>query len=378
MATNTTNNTITAPNSKHDTARKWLQRQLRKTASRPKLKTGDEGSGIRRQVSLKRPRTAPASGAGEAAGMAPPVPSVPINIERMAPTPVPQPSSPPPRPDTGVIRNVNAWLDASEGTPSPPLMGGLTYWRTATGAGNSVSTNVQYAIPIVREAEAARPSTARSHQVKTIRRAAKKVQVQMPSLLRARSQRSAAPKQTNRRSASMSLFAVSYENAQQGAPPYLMTRSRSSRRPAVETFPSSALAATNEVQSFDTPLLDQLSIHDRVPPSRGLEYPGSTLERRINAMFRPPTRSADSGRPSTVGASFTREDSMGHLSDAPTYFTGPPPPSYRSPTASILTTSSFGCIDGMNTEQRQLSQQRAAQRRGMKGKLKKLARNFKT
>jgi hypothetical protein len=69
---------------------------------------------------------------------------------------------------------------------------------------------------------------------------------------------------------------------------------------------------------------------------------------------------------------------MGDLSDAPTYFTGPPPPSYRSRAASVMTTSSFGCIDGMSVEQLQMSRQRAALQRGMKGKLKKFAQNFTT
>lgn len=71
---------------------------------------------------------------------------------------------------------------------------------------------------------------------------------------------------------------------------------------------------------------------------------------------------------------------MGSFSSAPTYFSGMPPPSYKSrPTssrpASVLTTSSFGCIDGMNPEQRELSQRRAAQqKRSMKGRLRKLAK----
>ncbi|KAL1610530.1 hypothetical protein SLS60_002199 [Paraconiothyrium brasiliense] len=81
-----------------------------------------------------------------------------------------------------------------------------------------------------------------------------------------------------------------------------------------------------------------------------------------------------------AAAHLPREDSMGSFSSAPTYFSGLPPPSYKSRPASsrpasILTTSSFGCIDGMNPEQRQLSQKRAAQKqRSMKGRLRKLAK----
>lgn len=101
------------------------------------------------------------------------------------------------------------------------------------------------------------------------------------------------------------------------------------------------------------------------------------MERRMNALFGR-TRSADSTQPSTSAAHGTGDGSTGDLSEAPTYFSGPPPPSYRSRPASILSTSSFGCIDGMNPAYRQISQQRAAEQRGMKNKLKRFAQNFTT
>jgi hypothetical protein len=112
------------------------------------------------------------------------------------------------------------------------------------------------------------------------------------------------------------------------------------------------------------------------PASVRLGDTESVFERRVNAIFMRTARSAEDTRPSTAAAGLTREDSMGDLSDAPTYFSGPPPPSYRSRPESILTTSSFGCIDGMNPTQRQISQQRAALQRGMKCKLKRFAQTF--
>lgn len=92
------------------------------------------------------------------------------------------------------------------------------------------------------------------------------------------------------------------------------------------------------------------------------------MEQRINAVFGQ-TRSGEiSRRPYNFTSSVPREDSMGNLSDAPTYFTGAPPPSYRSRAASVCTTSSFGCIDGMNEDYRLMSQRRAMQReRGVRG-----------
>jgi hypothetical protein len=99
----------------------------------------------------------------------------------------------------------------------------------------------------------------------------------------------------------------------------------------------------------------------------------TSMERHVNAVFGQTAKRRDTTRTKTASRS-TREDSLGNLSDAPTYFSGPAPPSYRSRAASIRSTSSFGCVDGMNRSQRQLSQPRTVHRsRGVKGKFKKLA-----
>jgi hypothetical protein len=103
-----------------------------------------------------------------------------------------------------------------------------------------------------------------------------------------------------------------------------------------------------------------------------------SMERRMGMMSIRSVRSADSTHPSTTAAPITREDSAGDFSDVPSYSSGLHPPSYRSRPASILTTSSFGCIDGMDPAQRQISQQRAVMQRGVKGKLRRFAQNFGT
>jgi hypothetical protein len=201
--------------------------------------------------------------------------------------------------------------------------------------------------------------------------------VQLPVLSRNKSQRMAPRKQGGKGSSSMPILAIPYEQARQDTPPKFMTRSRSYLNLAVAPtipLPSPHVQGRAVIREFG-PELPRFR-YGSTESARTSEAEGS-IERRMNAIFGRSARSADSTRPSTA-APLHREDSMGDLSDAPTYFTGPPPPSYRSRAASIMTTSSFGCIDGMNPEQRQMSRQRAAGQRGMKGKLKKFAQNFTT
>jgi hypothetical protein len=374
MTATATEQTITTATSKHGSAKKWLQRHLRKVASRQTLKTDERPTEMQRKISLRRPRTAPSTGAASSLDNAPPVPPLPINIERVSPRPPVLPPLRPARPDSGVIRDVNAWLDASMNTPSPPLMGGISYWRCATTPGVKDTALAQHAVPVIGTSGIARPSTATGQQGKSFRRCAKKIQVQMPLLLRTKSQRQACRKQVNRQSASMPLLAISYEDVREAPAPLLISRSRSLRRP--DRRPSTRDPSTRASALLS---IDQQS---RIPSRMGTPAsvrPGDTesvFERRLHAIFMRTARSADSTRPSTAAAGLIREDSMGDLSDAPTYFSGPPPPSYRSRPESILTTSSFGCIDGMNPTQRQISQQRAALQRGMKCKLKRFAQTF--
>lgn len=370
------NNTLPAT-SKHNTAKKWLHKRLWKPASRQLLRTDSDG-GIKRTLSLKRPQTAPTSGR-VTPELIPPVPRIPVNIELPSPRLALHPPPRPPRPDSGVIRDVNAWLDASMSSPPPPLMGGLPYWRSASAVPTTHSTGMQYAIPIVRGPDPSRPLTPSGQQVKSYcRRGAKKVQAKMPSILRTTSQRIVARKQTNRRSNSMPLLAIPYEQTQQGPPPKILTRSRSFLLSSART--SISKPATEEKgllsvqhRSFDLPVVG--STRTSMAYS-GAERPG---ERRRYGLLRHTTKSGESTRPSTAGGHVSRGESLGDLSlsEAPTYSSGRPPPSYRSRSASIMTTSSFGCVDGMSPAQREMSQQRAAMRsRGVRGRVKELRKRF--
>ncbi|KAF2825096.1 hypothetical protein CC86DRAFT_295214 [Ophiobolus disseminans] len=368
-----TKNTSSATASKPETAKQWLQRRLRKL---PSIQPDSDGNdcGLREGISMKRPRTAPSSGMATETSKVPPVPSIPIRIQRPLGASAMQPPRPP-RPDSGVIRDVNAWLDASVNTPSPPLMGGVSYWKSATVANAKDTAGMQHAIPIVPGTGIDRPSTSHSHHVKSFRRRAIKIHVQMPLLARNRSQRTAARKQTNRRSNSMPMFAIPYEATKQATPPTIMTRRRSFLAPTVRTV--STKGPTTPKTAYE-PRSEQSRFRYGSPESARTSEAEGSMERCMHALFGRSNRSADGTRPSTAAAHVTRENSMGDVSDAPTYFSGPPPPSYRSRPASVLTTSSFGCVDGMNPAQRQISQQRAAEQRGVKGKLKRFAQSFAT
>ncbi|OWY42759.1 hypothetical protein AALT_g275 [Alternaria alternata] len=355
--------TITTANSKHETAKKWLRRHLRKVASRQTLKNDSDSNEMQRKNSLRRPRTAPSTELAQNLDDAPAVPLVPIDVEQVSPR---APVLPPirlARPDSGVIRDVNAWLDASVNTPSPPLMRGLPYWRAATSPGVKDTPVAQHAVPLTGVLGIARPSTANSQQRIAFRRCAKKMQVQIPSLLRTKSQRQGDRKH-NRQSASMPLLAVSYEDVNEAPAPMLMSRSGSFLRPAMQPSTRYPSTRTSALVSVNQQPREGLPLRTGTPGSVRLGDTESVFERRVNAIFMRTARSADSTRPSTAAACLTREDSMGDLSDAPTYISGLPPPSYRSRPESVLTTSSFGCIDGMNPAQRRISQQRAALQRG--------------
>ncbi|CAN9089225.1 unnamed protein product [Alternaria alternata] len=356
-------------------AKKWLRRHLRKVASRQTLKNDSDSNEMQQKNSLRRPRTAPSTELAQNLDDAPAVPLVPIDVEQVSPR---APVLPPirlARPDSGVIRDVNAWLDASVNTPSPPLMRGLPYWRAATSPGVKDTPVAQHAVPLTGVLGIARPSTANSQQRIAFRRCAKKMQVQIPSLLRTKSQRQGDRKH-NRQSASMPLLAVSYEDVNEAPAPMLMSRSGSFLRPAMQPSTRYPSTRTSALVSVNQQPREGLPLRTGTPGSVRLGDTESVFERRVNAIFMRTARSADSTRPSTAAACLTREDSMGDLSDAPTYISGLPPPSYRSRPESVLTTSSFGCIDGMNPAQRRISQQRAALQRGMKCKLKRFAHTF--
>ncbi|KAL6710114.1 hypothetical protein ACN47E_009905 [Coniothyrium glycines] len=372
MPITTNKQTSSASCSNPESAKRWLQKQIRKTTSRQVLKRTDDDSHAQAQVSTARPRTAPQPNeAAPATTITPAISPVVINVECASPSPHPPPR--PARPASGVMRDVNAWLDASMTTSSPPLMGGITYWRAADNPGLRDFPYVQHAIPLSAARDLGRPATSHSQGTKSFRRCAKKIHVQMPTLLRSRSRRSAGQKNANRKSASMPVLAIPYEQTMQGPPPELLTRYGSRARPATATRTGRGderLLSTGQVS------LERLPLGRGTPTTSRTVETESTFERRINAFFVRSGRSADNTRPSTAAAGLQREGSVGDFSDAPTYFSGLPPPSYKSRAASILTTSSFGCIDGMSSAQREISHQRAAERRSMKGKLREFARTL--
>ncbi|KAL5404678.1 hypothetical protein PMIN04_012541 [Paraphaeosphaeria minitans] len=279
-----------------------------------------------------------------------------------------------PRPGPDVLHDVDAWLATSK--PSSPLMGGLSYWKEGNPADAEEAANVQYAIPIIQEPSEETLSPSHSQQFKSLCRRAK-MQVRMPSLRRVKPPR-AIEEDTNARSESAPFLAVPYEQTQPGEVPYFATR-LTAAHPIVR--PSTAGAASPRME---------VVIDRRLFPNIGLPLPrdslGSVHLRELECEMErlalgQSSLTGSTLRPGALSAAhLPREDSMGSFSSAPTYFSGMPPPSYKSRPASsrpvsILTTSSFGCIDGMNPEQRQLSQRRAAQKqRSMKGRLRKLAK----
>ncbi|KAJ4992460.1 hypothetical protein SVAN01_02169 [Stagonosporopsis vannaccii] len=373
----TSNNNLPAP-VRHDMAKKWLHKRLWRPASRQLLR-GEETAGLKRRLSLKRPHTAPTSQRATPDTMPPP-PQTPTSIALPSPRLAMHPPPRPPRPDSGVIRHVNAWLDASTNVQPPPLMGGLSYWRLMSEDPTISSLGMQYAIPVEREPVPSRPLTPSSQQVRSMcRRGAKKVQAKMPSLLRTTSRRLTARKQINRRSSSMPLLAGSCEQTHKGASPMLLTRSGSflhtSTRTSVSKTPTDEQPLLSAGQYSGQELLVLGSTRTSVTCGG---YEGHT-NRRLNAGLRYNTESVGNKPLSTAAACLSRDDSTGDLtlSEAPTYCSGLPPPSYRSRTASIRTTSSFGCVDGISPAQRHASQQRAATKsRGVRGRVRELRRIF--
>lgn len=211
-----------APGGKQATTKNWLTRRLRRSASR-QVKDSEDKVKIGRQVSLRRPQTAPSGPARR--------PTVfPATLEPPLTRPLNRPPPRPPRPDSGVIRDVNAWLDASTIKPAPTLMAGLPYWREGAFIGSGPSSDVRYAVPIVQAPEIERPSTAHSEHIKSFCRRAKRMQVRMPTLLRTKSQRVTVvqQKKANRRSTSMPLLSQANETrAATAAAPHFTIRSGS-------------------------------------------------------------------------------------------------------------------------------------------------------
>jgi hypothetical protein len=366
----------TSPTGRHGTSKKWLNKRPWKPASRQLLRS--EGSeGIKRKLSLKRPQTAPASkpSTPEEIHL---VPQILTNTELPSTRLAIQPPPRPPRPNTAAMRDVNAWLDSSGSVSPQPIMGGLSYWRSASAVPLAASTSVQYAVPIVRESSSSRSATPPYQQMKSIcRRGAKRVQARIPPLRRTTSQRVASHPQNNRDSSSMPFISIPYEQTIQRASPKLMTPPKSHLLGSART--SSSKASTEE-QELLTPSQSSPDVPVLGSTRTGAGYNG-TERRRVRGRFGRGVSCGESSRQTNSGTHL--EESIGDLtlSDAPTYSSGLPPPSYRSRsrTASIVTTSSFGCVDGMSPAQRQISaqQQRAAMKnRSVRGRVKELRKLF--
>ncbi|KAF2472452.1 uncharacterized protein BDR25DRAFT_333294 [Lindgomyces ingoldianus] len=357
----------TVQDGKQETTKNWLARHLLAPVSKQEKDSDNEEMTM--MEFLDRPSTAPPAG----------ITRLPVEftttLEPPLARPLNKPPPRPPRPDSGVIRDVNAWLDASMIKPAPPLMAGIPYWREGSITDVGPSADVRFAMPIIRAPETERPETSHSHHIKSFCRRARKMNVRMPSLLRTKSHRVIVTqqKQATRHSTSMPRLS-SPDQTTDARIPRPLNRSKS-----LMHIIQRSRAASPAPTSSGWLGVGQRQLLTPSPQTSGLasvrfREQESSMERRVHAVFGQVARTGTTGRPSTSGNQIPREDSMGNLSDAPTYFSGIPPPSYRSHAASIRTTSSFGCIDGMNVERRQLSQQRAVQRsRGVKGKLKKFA-----
>lgn len=210
---------------KQEPAKHWFTRHFSKSTSRKDPDSGDIVKMIK-QNSVPRPRTspssdrpytAPSSGPNTKDGSVRPLPRFPEQFQCLS---VRQEINAPrsPQADPGIVLNVDAWLDASK--PSSPLMGGLSYWREGNPADIKEATNMQYAIPIIREPECERPSTSHSQQLKSFCRRAKN-QVRLPSIGRIKSSQAM---DENTRSESSPVLAISYEQTQAGEAPVFSTR----------------------------------------------------------------------------------------------------------------------------------------------------------
>ncbi|KAF2198000.1 hypothetical protein GQ43DRAFT_474947 [Delitschia confertaspora ATCC 74209] len=346
------------------TPRKWLARHLLRPMSRAARDHERRYHHLfHDEHSLPRPQTAPST-------LAPSKPcKFSTSVEPPLVRPHSQPPPRPPRPNSEVIREVNAWLDASLIKPASAIMSGIPYWRDGSVPSDTPPTDFRYAIPIVQLPEAKRRYGDNGHRhVHLFCHRPKKIAVRMPSVLRSRSHPTIRhqPLRTNRRSTSMPILREATRTR-------TLTRSRS----LMHLIPCSAGNNPSALHTKRAKVVDRATINNsghRDGSSPALGEPDPIMARHRNLIFTHLRTVGGSGVAVNAHV-ISREDSVGNLSEAPTYFSGAPPPSYRSHAASIRTTSSFACIDAMNLERRRINQHKAAQRdHTMKGKLKKLAK----
>lgn len=386
MTSHTTNDLATAQLSeqtaKQGPVKHWLTRQLSRATLRKEQESGEIVKMLRQipvrrpgtPNSLGRPSTAPCSGTTTTDESVPPPPPIPAEFLHLLNRQKLDSPLQPSRPSPMGAPNVDAWLDASK--PPAALMGGLSYWRSGNPTATNNVTNVQYAIPIIQEPDCEKCSTSHGQQLKSLYRRAKK-QVRMPSFRQLRSPNTSEGNYVER-SESVPALITPHEHTQLGESPAIIAGEGATD---AAPRPSTAVAATPMILPNGEAVMvsaDSLLRRDSMSSIQLLEMEFE-MDQLVSDHGSP--NGSDRRRGALAATHPPREDSMGSFgSSAPTCFSGVPPPSYQSRPASsrpvsILTVSSFGCIDGMNAEYRALSQKKAAEKqRTMKGRLKKLAK----
>jgi len=353
---------------KHVTTRKWFTRHLLRQLSRPKLCDEDRKHLISKD-DIARPNTAPTNSSvtnpfGFNTSLEPPL----VRPRR-------EPPPRPPRPDSNAMRDVHAWLENSVTKPAP-VVRGLPCMKESLPT-SETTPEFGYTIPIVDRPEIDSEPPAQTRHAHLFCDRRRGIQVKMPSLLRTRSNRFARlqPSRIDRRSASMPVLTLVPEastndfsdlpNPSQISVPLTP---RTPRTPGSKSLASSIgrFHRPNRVE------LDSDCHTELVPPGPGA---CTSVEQHVNAVLPQSPFTEEFTRLAALPNMISREASMGELSQAPTYSSGPAPPSYQSYAESIRTTSSFGCIDGMNSEHRRYNRcikEDKAHR--MKRKLKKFAK----
>ncbi|OCL03703.1 hypothetical protein AOQ84DRAFT_368155 [Glonium stellatum] len=264
----------------------------------------------------------------------------------------------PARPSSATMQDVHAWLDETLIKPSPGIMGGVPYWRDpSTFSSNPSPSDIQYAIPIVDYSQIESDSSDtssdshRSHRIRFIVRCSSKVHMRvrsMPLLLSQRYESDASSLAPKCRSKSlMTLLSCS-----------------TGEKSSIADAPDIAVAHANRrniprdtrrwgwVKNLWISHEDELA---PVPQASASYKQFPVMDESLRALV----------------SDMVREDSLGHISDAPTYYSDAPPPSYRTYAASVFSMSSFGCIDGLRSSNG-IRHQENNRKRGMKYKLKNL------
>lgn len=244
--------------------------------------------------------------------------------------------------------------------------------------------DVRYAVAIPPGSAAGRPPT-HGQQFRSFVRRAGKMQVRMPALPRSKSQRSkvAQRRQMNRRSVTMPSIPPIPPlpplpplpaDGKPELPEHKRPFQSRSLMELKKLFASDAGSghSGNRVNTQATPQDNAPTPRLRSCASTRFDNQEAAMERRVNAVF------GRTGTGSRIGTWRSSNSRRGEsvLSDAPTYSSGVPPPSYHSRAESIRSTSSFGCVDAMNVSRQHTSsrsEETVSRNTGMKEKFKRFA-----